>query len=340
MAARFPATTIGRCSRTGWVTMALAISARLRSAFFFLSALNSASPSRISAAGSPPTMSKSFSTSALLGGSFRYSRMTGATPFFFRSSSVSRDLLQRGLCQIVMVIVSPSFFPLPRHTGEGREGESLTEGRENFRSEILGHPDCGFPPPALRATSPVRRGRYERTRASLLVQCVGVLRIDHLFGNVEGEASAGHRGEVAEAPVLAVLLRPEGSEAPSPRQRYGRLPFTSRRIGVEFLVQRRHRQVERLAVDAGMLELLARQPARGAAPMQRARLGLGELLVVDGASFDELRDDRLNRLLDVLHDRRVRHLGFANPPTEHAPQALGRRRIAFQIERGGVLQVT
>src|SRR5687767_9177938 len=135
------------------------MSARLRSAFFFLSALNSASPSRISAAGSPPTMSRSFSTSALLGGSLRYSRMAGAAPFFFRSSSVSRDLLQRGLCQIVMVIVSPSFFLLPRHTGEGREGESHREALENLRSEILGHLVCGFPPPALRATSPVGRGR-------------------------------------------------------------------------------------------------------------------------------------------------------------------------------------
>jgi hypothetical protein len=48
---------------------------------------------------------------------------------------------------------------LPRHTGEvppkGAEGEGHTDDSENFRSEIFERFDCGFPPPALRATSPV-----------------------------------------------------------------------------------------------------------------------------------------------------------------------------------------
>src|SRR5215204_7415566 len=52
---------------------------------------------------------------------------------------------------------------LPRQTGEvppqGAEGEGLKDDAESFRSEISAHLDWGFPPPALRAASPVRRER-------------------------------------------------------------------------------------------------------------------------------------------------------------------------------------
>ena len=122
------------------------------------------------------------------------------------------------------------------------------------------------PSPYDGATSPASLGR--KAASSLLVQCIGVLRIDHLFGNVEGEAGAGHRGEVAQALVLPVLFQAERSETPPTRQGDGRLPFALRRVGVELFVERRHRAIERVAVNAGMPELLACQPARGATPMQ------------------------------------------------------------------------
>jgi len=56
-----------------------------------------------------------------------------------------------------------NLFTSPRHTGEGAPaggggGKAARRISENFRSEIGGHLACGFPPPALRATSPVRRG--------------------------------------------------------------------------------------------------------------------------------------------------------------------------------------
>ena len=111
------------------------------------------------------------------------------------------------------------------------------------------------------------------------------------------------------------------------------------RIGVELLVEPCHRLVERLAVDAGEAELLAGEPVRAAAPVQRARLGLGEGLVVDHAGIDELRDDGVDRLLHVVDHRRLGHLRLAHPAIEHAAQALGRAGIALEIERGGVLQV-
>ncbi len=48
---------------------------------------------------------------------------------------------------------------LSHHMGEvppkGAEGEGRTDDFENFRSEIFERFDCGSPPPALRATSPV-----------------------------------------------------------------------------------------------------------------------------------------------------------------------------------------
>src|SRR5260370_21479100 len=119
MAARLPATTMGRCSRTGCAAITLAISALPRSAFFLPSVLNCGSLSRIRSFASLPKRSISFSTSALLGGCLRYSRIAGSIPLRRRSSSVCRDLLQRGLCQIVMLILilSPC---LPRLTGEAR----------------------------------------------------------------------------------------------------------------------------------------------------------------------------------------------------------------------------
>ena len=127
----------------------------------------------------------------------------GSTPFFFRSSRVSRDLLQRGLCQIVMVMR--------------------------------------------------RRGRQA---VSALVQCTrGPCCVDHLFGNVVGEAGAGHRGEVARRPCPCGPF-PAGTDrsaAAAPGRR--RPAIRVSRVGVEFLVQADHRPVERVAVDAGMLEL-------------------------------------------------------------------------------------
>lgn len=61
---------------------------------------------RLSSRGSPPTSVTSFSTSDLLGGSLRYSRIVGSTPLLLNRSRVCRDLLQRGLCQIVTVMNS------------------------------------------------------------------------------------------------------------------------------------------------------------------------------------------------------------------------------------------
>jgi hypothetical protein len=81
------------------------MSAWLRSAFFFLSALNSASPSRISRRGSPPTMSDQLLDLGLAGRLLEVFADRRLDALLLRSSSVSRDLLQRGLCQIVMVIV-------------------------------------------------------------------------------------------------------------------------------------------------------------------------------------------------------------------------------------------
>jgi len=56
-------------------------------------------------------------------------------------------------------------FASPRHTGgggpQGRRGKAPIEVPANFRSEIFGDRLCGLPPPPLRGTSPVRRGRYD-----------------------------------------------------------------------------------------------------------------------------------------------------------------------------------
>ena len=58
-----------------------------------------------------------------------------------------------------VTVLLTSDLSLPRLTGEvppkGAEGEGHTDDPENFRSEIFELFDCGFPPPALRATSPV-----------------------------------------------------------------------------------------------------------------------------------------------------------------------------------------
>jgi len=73
--------------------------------------------------------------------------------------------------------------------------------------------------------------------------------------------------------------------------------------------------------------------------VQRPCLGLGELLVVDRAGGDEALDDRLDRGLDAVHDRRLGDLGLAHAPAQHPAQALGGRGIALEVERRGVLQV-
>src|SRR5260370_35270472 len=56
---------------------------------------------------------------------------------------------------------------LSRHPGEvppkGAEGEGHAYDPETFRSEIFERLDCGFPPPALRATSPVRASEGAET---------------------------------------------------------------------------------------------------------------------------------------------------------------------------------
>jgi hypothetical protein len=56
---------------------------------------------------------------------------------------------------------------LPRFTGEvppkGRRGKATQAISENFRSEIFRYLDWGFPPPALRATSPVRASEGAET---------------------------------------------------------------------------------------------------------------------------------------------------------------------------------
>src|SRR5262249_10895888 len=140
------------------------------------------------------------------------------------------------------------------------------------------------------------RDGHARTMAALLrfVQCVGIRGVDHLPGKPMLEAAARHDGKIAVAVALAILLpeRPQPAAASEPA---GGQPFAPLWIGVEFLVESGHRLVERVAIDAGEAELLAGEAGRGAAPMQRARLGLGESPVVDYAGVDELRDDGVDR---------------------------------------------
>ena len=225
----------------------------LRSAFFFPSALNSASPSRISAPASPPTMSISFSTSALLGGCLRYSRIV-------RLDALLLQELE-GLPRLAAARVVPD-----------RDGHARTMAA-----------------PSAHSSSASGSGR-----------------VDHLFGNVVVEAAAGHRREVARRGCPCGPWRPEGPEPPAAGQRR---PPPATRAGAGSVSSSSSRPAIAWSSVSpstpAMLELLAREPGRRAAPVQRARLGLGEGLVVDHAGVDELRDDGVDRLLDVVHHRRL-----------------------------------
>ena len=98
MAALLPDTATGRCSRMGCRAIALAMSA-LPVGLLLAERLELRLAVADQLARSPPTRPISVSTSALLGGCLRYSRIAGSTPFWRRSSRAWRDLLQRGLCQ-------------------------------------------------------------------------------------------------------------------------------------------------------------------------------------------------------------------------------------------------
>src|SRR5215471_21153971 len=55
------------------------------------------------------------------------------------------------------------FSFLPRHTGEGREGEGRKVDLRNFRSERPAWLDWGFPPPCLpRMTGEERNRQHDR----------------------------------------------------------------------------------------------------------------------------------------------------------------------------------
>src|SRR5262249_38518468 len=123
--------------------------------------------------------------------------------------------------------------------------------------------------------------------------------------------------------MLLALLLAERPEAPTAGQRHRRLPFALLRVRIKLLIEAGHRLVERVVVDAGRAGLLTGEPARSAAPMQRARLGLGEGLVVDHAGGDELRDYFGDHALDVVDDRRVRRLRPTHPTLEHTAQPFG-----------------
>src|SRR5262249_28653315 len=88
------------------------------------------------------------------------------------------------------------------------------------------------------------------------------------------------------------------------------------------------------------LELLTRQPFRRAAPVQGTGLGLSERLVVEHARNHELVHDGVDRLLDIVDDRRLGQARFGHPALQDAAQAVGGAGIALEIERGRVLQVS
>ena len=239
---------------SGWAAIALAMSALAEIGFLLLERLELglAVADQLPPA-SPPTMSISFSTSALLGGCLRYSRIVGVDALLLQE-------LER-LPRFAAARVVPD-----------RDGHARTMA-----------------------------ARSSATSSS----ASGSGRVDHLFGNVVGEAGAGHRREVAAAVVLAVLAagtaRAAGG-APAPtaacHSRWpGSVSSSTSRAAIAWSSVS--------PSTPAMLELLAREPGRRAAPVQGARLGLGEGLVVDHAGVDELRDDGVDRLLDVVHHRRL-----------------------------------
>src|SRR5579883_1524407 len=100
-----------------------------------------------------------------------------------------------------------------------------------------------IPPEARHASTMAAR--------SVLVQCIAAFGIDHFPGKVVVEPAARHGGEVPVALLLALLRCPEGPEPAAPGERHGGLPLAPPGVGIELLVERRHRLVERVAVDAG-----------------------------------------------------------------------------------------
>src|SRR5580704_7936331 len=116
---------------------------------------------------------------------------------------------------------------LPRHTGEvppkGAEGESHTGNLRRFRSEICRDLDWGFPPPALRATSPVRRGRQEKIYASVITILPPASRLAVASGGTTQVASYSSTISGPLRPVtrserrrIGVSIQPAARPLPSP----------------------------------------------------------------------------------------------------------------------------
>ena len=102
--ARSPEMATGLSIKRGCSTIAAMSWSRESDSSFKPSSRYSFSLLRIRSRGPMPSIRSTLSSSAALGGSFRYSTITGSTPCSRSRLTACLDLFQRGLCQTMMPI--------------------------------------------------------------------------------------------------------------------------------------------------------------------------------------------------------------------------------------------